>query len=70
MSTTRSRYMELGLELIELGEAFPQTKQPPMANKVKIDDRSRDPLMLLLQKALEQQRNKMMDSLTPTSSKI
>jgi hypothetical protein len=47
-----SRYMELGLELIELGEEHPrQSKKPPIAGKMK-DDEVGDPIKLLLEETV------------------
>ena len=62
MSPTRSEYKELGLELVSLEDRSSRMpKQPPMAGEKK-DDGTRDPFKLLIEEALTQQRNEMMDS--------
>jgi hypothetical protein len=62
MSSTRSGYKELGLELVSLEENFSRTpKKPSMAGEKK-DDGTRDPFKMLLEEALERQRNEMMDN--------
>jgi hypothetical protein len=62
MSPTRSGYRELGLELVSLKENFSHTpKKPPMAGENK-DDEIRDPFKMLLEEALERQRNETMDN--------
>jgi hypothetical protein len=64
MSPTRSKYKELGLELVSLEEKrYCMPKQPLMAGEKK-DDRTRDPFKLLIEESLTQQRNDMMDSFT------
>jgi hypothetical protein len=62
MSPTRLEYKELGLELVSLEEKISHTpKRPLMAGENK-DDGTRDPFKLLIEEALTQQRNEMMDS--------
>jgi hypothetical protein len=62
MSPTRSEYKELGLKLISLEDRSSRTlKQPLMAGEKK-DDGAGDPFKLLIEEALTQQRNEMMDS--------
>jgi hypothetical protein len=62
MSPTRSEYKELGLELVSLEDKISHTpKQPLMAGEKK-DDGTGDPFKLLIEEALMQQRNEMMDS--------
>jgi hypothetical protein len=62
MSPTRSGYRELGLELVSLEENFSRMpKKPSMVGKNKYDG-TRDPFKMLLEEALERQRNKMMDN--------
>jgi hypothetical protein len=62
MSPTRSEYKELGLELVSLEDRSSRTpKRPPMAGEKK-DDGTGDPFKLLIEEALTQQRNEMMDS--------
>jgi hypothetical protein len=64
MSTTRSEYKELGLELVSLEERRSRMpKRPPMEGENK-DDNTGDPFKLLIEKSLMQQRNEMMDSFT------
>jgi hypothetical protein len=59
---TRSRYRELGLELILLEDNYScQPKRPPMVEE-KRDDKAGDPFKTLLEEALVRQRNKMMDN--------
>lgn len=58
----RSRYKELGLELVSLEEKSSRTpKQPLMAGEKK-DDETWDPFKMFLEEALTQHRNEMMDS--------
>ena len=62
MSPTRSEYKELGLELVSLEDISScMPKRPPMAGEKKYDGTG-DPFKLLIEEALLQQRNKMMDS--------
>ena len=62
MSPTRSRYKELGLELVEpLQDQLYKPRRPPMADEKK-DEGAGDPIKILLEEALERQRNVMMDS--------
>jgi hypothetical protein len=64
MSTTRSEYKELGLELVSLEERRSRMpKRPPMEGENK-DENTGDPFKLLIEKSLMQQRNEMMDSFT------
>eukprot|EP00253_Pinus_taeda_P029071 PITA_29071 len=61
MSPTRSRYKELGLELVEPLQDQPRKpRRPPMADEKK-EEGIGDPIKILLEEALEQQRNAMMD---------
>ena len=64
MSPTRSEYKELGLELISLEDKSSQTPKRPLMEGEKKDDRIGDPFKLLIEEALMQQRNEMMDSFT------
>jgi hypothetical protein len=58
----RSEYKELGLELVSLEDRISRMpKTPPMVREKK-DDGTRDPFKLLIEEALMQQRNEMMDS--------
>jgi hypothetical protein len=62
MSPTRSKYKELGLELVSLENKSSRTpKRPLMAGENK-DDGTGDPFKLLIEESLTQQRNEMMDS--------
>eukprot|EP00253_Pinus_taeda_P033112 PITA_33112 len=62
MSPTRSGYMELGLELVEPLQDQPRkSRRPPMADEKK-DEGAGDPIKILLEEALERQRNAMMDN--------
>ena len=62
MSPTRTRYKELGLELVEPLEDQPHKSQLlTMANEKKYEG-ARDPIKILLEKSLEWQRNVMMDN--------
>jgi hypothetical protein len=57
-------YKELGLELVSLEKRISRMpKKPPMVGENK-EDRTRDPFKLLIEEALMQQRNEMMDSFT------
>ena len=61
MSPTRSRYKELGLELIEPLQDQPRKSQwPPMVDEKK-DEGVGDPIKILLEEALKRQRNVMME---------
>ena len=62
MSPTRSGYKELGLELVETLQDQPRkSRRPPMADEKK-DEVEGDPIKILLEEALERQRNAMIDS--------
>jgi hypothetical protein len=62
MSPTRSKYKELGLELVSLEDrSSHMPKRPLMARENKYDG-TRDPFKLLTEESLMQQRNEMMDS--------
>ena len=59
---TRSRYIELGLELFSLEENLSrQPKILPMVEE-KRDNKAGDPFKTLLKEALMRQRNEMMDN--------
>ena len=60
MSPTRSEYREFGLEIVSLDHSR-RPKQPPMVEE-KRDGGAGDPIKLMLEEALERQRNDMMDS--------
>jgi hypothetical protein len=62
MSPTRSEYKELGLELVSLeNKNSHMPKRPHMVGEKK-DYGIGDPFKLLIEEALTQQRNEMMDS--------
>jgi hypothetical protein len=62
MSPTRSEYKELGLELVSLEDRGSHTPKRPLVAGEKKDNRTGDPFKLLIEEALTQQRNEMMDS--------
>ena len=62
MSPTQSGYKELGLDLVEPLQDQPhKPRRPPMAEEKK-DEGAGDPIKILLEEALEKQRNAMMDN--------
>ena len=62
MSPTRSGYKELGLKLVEPLQDQPhKSRWPPMSNEKK-DEGAGDLIKILLEEALERQRNVMMDN--------
>ena len=62
MSPTRSGYKELGLNLVEpLQGQPPKPRQTPMGDEKEYEG-ARDPIQILLEEALEKQRNAMMDN--------
>jgi hypothetical protein len=64
MSPMRSRYKELGLDLVEPLQDQPRKpRRLPMGNEKK-DKGAEDPIKILLEEALEKQRNTMMDNFT------
>jgi hypothetical protein len=64
MSPTRSGYKELGIKLVSLDEKSSRMpKKPSMVGENK-DDGIGEPFKLLLEEALVQQRNTMMDNFT------
>jgi hypothetical protein len=62
MSPTRSEYKELGLELVSLEDKSSRTPKRPLMEGEKKDDGTRYPFKLLIEEALMQQRNAMMDN--------
>ncbi|MCY6524878.1 hypothetical protein, partial [Actinobacillus pleuropneumoniae] len=61
MSLTRSRYKELGIELVEhLQEQPHKSRQTPIADEKK-DEGAGDPIKILIEEALERQKNTIMD---------
>ena len=70
----RAGYKELGLDLVEDLQDQPcKSRWPPMGDEKK-DKGAKDPIKMLLEEALEKQRNTMMDNFAqilqqlPTSS--
>ena len=62
MSPTRLGYKELGLELVEPLQDQPlKSRWPPMTDE-KNDEGAGDPIKILLEEALERQRNMIMDN--------
>ena len=62
MSPTRSGYKELGLDLVEPLQDQPRKpRQTPMGDKNK-DEGAEDLINIFLKKALEEERNAMMDN--------
>jgi len=62
MSPTRSGYRELGRELVSLEEKCSITPRKPSMVGENKDYGTRDPFKMLLEEALERQRNKMMEN--------
>jgi hypothetical protein len=62
MSPMRSGYRELGIKLVSLEEIFSCTHKKLSMVGEKKDNGIRDPFKMLLEEALERQRNKMMDN--------
>ena len=54
MSPARSRYKELGLELVERLQDHPRKSRWPTMEKEKKNEGERDPLKILLEEALKQ----------------
>ena len=64
MSPTRARYKELGLDLVETLQDEPcKSKRPPMWDENK-DEGTEYTIKMLLEEALEKQRNVMIDNFT------
>lgn len=55
-------YKELGLELVEPLKDQPRKPQQPPMEKQKKDEGAGDPFKILLEEALERQRNAMLDN--------
>jgi hypothetical protein len=60
----RSEYKDLGLELVCLEDKISRTPKRPLMEGENKDDGTRDPFKLLIEEALTQQRNEMMDNFT------
>jgi hypothetical protein len=54
MSPMRSKYKELGLELVSLEDKSSHTPKIPPMEREKKDDETRDPFKLLIEEALTQ----------------
>ena len=66
ISPTRSRYKELGINLVEPLQDQPhKPRRSPMVEENK-DEGAGDPIKILLEEALEKQRNVMMDNFSHT----
>ena len=61
MSQTRSEYKELGLDLVEPLQDQPRKPRRMAMGDEKKDEGVGDPIKILLEEALEKQRNAMMD---------
>ena len=62
MSPTRSGYKELGLDLVEPLQDQPRKPRRTAMGDEKKDEGAGDPIKILLEEALEKQRNAMMDN--------
>ena len=62
MSPTRLGYKELRLDLVEPLQDQPRKPRWPPMGEEKKDEGAGDPIKILLEGALEQQRNAMMDN--------
>jgi hypothetical protein len=58
----RSEYKELGLELVSLEDKISCMPKRPLMEGEKKYDEIGDPFKILIEEALTQQRNEMMDS--------
>ena len=62
MSPTKVGYKELGTDLVEPLQDQPRRYQRPPMGDEKKDEGAEDPIKMLLEEALEKQRNVMMDT--------
>jgi hypothetical protein len=62
MSPTRSEYSKLGLELVSLEDNHSRTPKKPSMAEEKKNNGADDPINLLLEQALTQQRDEMMEN--------
>jgi hypothetical protein len=70
MSPTRSGYKELGLDLVEpLRDQPRKPRRLPMGEEKKYEGAG-DPIKMLLEEALEKQRNAMMDNFAQILQRI
>ena len=62
MSLMRSGYKRFGLEMVELEKKFHHRPKPPAMEEKKRGDRARYLFNMLLEEALVQQMNEIMDN--------
>jgi hypothetical protein len=62
MSPTRSRYKELGLELVSLEDKISHMPKRTLMVRENKDNGIGDPFKMFLKESLMQKRNEMMDS--------
>jgi hypothetical protein len=62
MSPTRSEYSNLGLNFVSLKDNLSHTPKKPSIGEENKNDGVDDPINLLLEQALTQQRDEMMDN--------
>jgi hypothetical protein len=62
MSSTRSEYIKLGLELVSLEENRSRMPKKPSMEEENKNDRADDSINLLLEQALTRQRDEMMET--------
>jgi hypothetical protein len=70
MSPTRSKYSKLGLELVSLEDNRSCTPKEPSMVEEKKNDGADDPINLLLEQALTQQRDEMMENFSHTLQRL
>jgi hypothetical protein len=58
----RSKYKDLGLELVSLQDKISRTPKRPLMEGENKDDGIGDPFKLLIEESLTQQRNEMMNN--------
>jgi hypothetical protein len=62
MSSTRSKYRNLGLEHFPLEDNYSRTPKKPSMVEEKKNDEADDPIKLLFEQALTRQRDEMMEN--------
>ena len=62
MSPTRSKYRNLGLELVSLEDNLSHTPKKPSMAEEKKNNGADDPINMLLEQALTGQRDEMMEN--------
>jgi hypothetical protein len=70
MSPTRSWYKELGLDLVEPLQDQPHKPRRQHMGEEKKYEGAGDPIKMLLEEALEKQRNSMMDNFAQILQRI